>query len=245
MRPFLILQLRPETEVADDEFRAILEHGQLDPDEVVRVRVNSEGVPDADPREFAGIIVGGSPFEVTTPEQEKSETQRGIEAGFGPLLDRVVELDTPFLGCCSGHGLLGRHCDTPMSSQYRETVGPAEVLLAETGRNDPLLQGFPDSFRVFLGHKEALDDLPEGAVLLVRGRHCPIQMFRLGEHVYSTQFHPEGDPRGFALRIRYYRDHGYFPAEKAELRLSAVEGVDTPWAHALLQRFVARYRDPS
>jgi len=243
MRPFLILQLRPETEVADDEFRAILEYGEFGSCPVTRVRVDSAGVPDVDPRDFAGIIVGGSPFEVTTPTGQKSELQRRIEAGFGPLLERVVELDTPFLGCCSGHGLLARHCGTPMSDRYRETVGPAELHLAEAGRDDPLLAGFPERFTVFLGHKEALDDLPEGAQLLVRGQTCPIQMFRIGENVYSTQFHPEGDPAGFALRIRYYRDHGYFPAEKAQVRLAAVEGVETPWAHALLKRFVTRYRD--
>jgi len=243
MRPFLILQLRPETEVADDEFRAILEYGGLRPDEVVRVRVDSAGVPDVDPRDYAGIIVGGSPFEVTTPAEQKSEVQRRIEAGFGPLLGRVLELDSPFMGCCSGHGLLSRHCGVPMSDRYRETVGPAEMVVAEGAREDPLLEGFPDRFDVFLGHKEALDELPEDAVLLVSGHHCPIQMFRLGENVYSTQFHPEGDPAGFSLRIRYYRDHGYFPSEAAEERLRAVADVETPWAQALLRRFVERYRD--
>jgi len=132
-----------------------------------------------------------------------------------------------------------------MSGRYAETVGPAEVALTEEGRVDPLLDGFPERFGVFLGHKEALDELPGEAVLLVRGDRCPIQMFRMGRNVYSTQFHPEGDPEGFALRIRYYREHGYFRSEEADARLDAIAGVRTPWAQRVLRRFVERYRDPA
>lgn len=245
MRPFLFLQLRPEAEVAGDEFRAVLEYGGLTPDEVERVRVDQQGVPDVDVGKYAGILVGGSPFEVTTPEDRKSDLQRRMEAGFVPLLERVLAADSPFLGACSGHGLLGGFCGVAMSGRYAETVGPAEVELTDEGRRDPLLDGFPDRFGVFLGHKEALDELPSGAVLLVRGRRCPIQMFRMGDHVYSTQFHPEGDPEGFSLRIRFYRDHGYFRPEEADARLAAVSGVHTPWAQRLLRRFVDRYRDPA
>lgn len=243
MRPFLFLQLRPETEVADDELRAVLEHGRLSSEDIVRVRVERDGVPDVDPSRYAGILVGGSPFEVSTPEERKSDLQRRIEAAFVPLLERVLEADSPFLGACSGHGLLGGYCGVPMSGRYAETVGPATVELTEAGRDDPLLDGFPGRFDVFLGHKEALDEVPGGAVLLVRGQRCPVQMFRMGRNVYSTQFHPEGDPEGFALRIRYYRDHGYFRPEEADARLDAVTGVRTPWAQRILERFVARYRD--
>ncbi len=245
MRPFLFLQLRPETRVADDELRAVLRYGGLAPDEVERVRVDRDGVPDVDVARYAGILVGGSPFEVTTPDDRKSALQRRLEAGFVPLLERVLDADSPFLGACSGHGLLGGYCGVAMSGRYSETVGPAEVEVTGAGRRDPLLEGFPDRFDVFLGHKEALDELPGNAVLLVRGARCPIQMFRMGHNVYSTQFHPEGDPEGFALRIRHYREHGYFRPEEADARLDAVAGVRTPWAQRLLRRFVERYRDPA
>lgn len=245
MRPFLFLQLRPETEVADDEFRAVLQYGGLSEAEVVRVRVDRDGVPDVDPSRYAGILVGGSPFEVTTPHDLKTDLQRRMEAGFVPLLERVLAEDSPFLGACSGHGLLGGYCKAAMSGRHAETVGTAEVALTDDGRLDPLLEDFPDRFEVFLGHKEALDELPNGAVLLVRGERCPIQMFRIGRHVYSTQFHPEGDAEGFALRIRHYRNHGYFRPEEADARLDAIAEVRTPWAQRLLRRFVERYRDPA
>lgn len=242
MRPFLILQLRPEDEVAESEFASILRYGGLRPDEVVRVRVDSAGVPEPDLEKYAAVIVGGSPFETTTPEERKSDVQRRIEAGFRPFLTRVLDTDAPFLGCCSGHGLLGSVCDTPMSGRYAEPVSAATVSLTDAGREDPLFAGFPDRFRVFLGHKEACDELPGGGVLLVTGERCPIQMFRIGENVYSTQFHPEGDADGFALRIRYYKNHGYFPVEDAEEYERAVRSEKAPWSQELLRRFVERYR---
>lgn len=243
MRPFLFLQLRPETEVADDELRAVLRYGELAPDDVDRIRVDVDGVPECDPDRWSAVLVGGSPFEVTTPGDRKSELQRRIEDGFQPFLERVLHEDVPFLGACSGHGLLGEFCGAAMSGRHAETVGPTAVTLTDEGLRDPLLRGFPQSFDVLVGHKEALDELPDGAVMLARGDACPVQMFRIGRNVYSTQFHPEGDPEGFGLRIRYYRDHGYFPAEEADARLAAVAGADTPWAREVLKRFVRRYRE--
>ena len=46
MKPFLILQLRPEAEAADNEFAAICAKGGLGPDEVRRVRLDCEDLPD-------------------------------------------------------------------------------------------------------------------------------------------------------------------------------------------------------
>lgn len=241
-KPFLILQLRPEDPTSDSEFEAMLRHGELRRDEVVRVRLDREPFPDVDLDAYSAVIVGGSPFEVSTPESEKSEPQQRIEAGFAELLERVVERDFPFLGACSGNGLLGAHLGAPISGRYSEPVGGADIELTDAGKADPLLRGLPERFRVLLGHKEACDETPPGAVLLARSERCPVQMFRVGRNVYATQFHPEGDPEGFAVRIDVYRHHGYFPAERAEELLAAVADEETPVAQEVLARFVRRYR---
>jgi GMP synthase (glutamine-hydrolysing) len=77
----------------------------------------------------------------------------------------------------------------------------------------------------------------------VTGADCPVQMFRVGENAYATQFHPEGDPEVFAMRIRAYRHHGYFEPDEAERLIEAVAAQRTPYAQEILRRFVARYRD--
>jgi GMP synthase (glutamine-hydrolysing) len=66
-------------------------------------------------------------------------------------------------------------------------------------------------------------------------------MFRLGQNIYATQFHPEGDGEGFTVRIHAYKHHGYFPPETAEALIVAVNREDTPYAREILRRFVARY----
>ncbi|MEM9760836.1 MAG: glutamine amidotransferase, partial [Pseudomonadota bacterium] len=241
-KPFLVIQLRPEDAVADEELRALQQHGGLAVGEVIRVRAETSGLPVIDLNEYSGIIVGGSPFDVSTPEPAKSAVQKQIEAGFAGLLREVDGRDFPFLGCCSGNGLLGAFCGASISRRFGEPVGPAEISLTEAGKSDPLLAGFPDRFPVLLGHKEACDDVPPGTTLLARGERCPVQMFRRKSNIYATQFHPEADAAGFILRINVYRHHGYFPPEDTDRLRSAVSSQPVPESNEILRRFVARYR---
>jgi GMP synthase (glutamine-hydrolysing) len=241
-KPFLIIQLRPEDETADSELRALLRYGGLREDEVVRVRAERSGLPQIELGEYAAIIVGGSPFDMSAPEASKTATQKSVETGFVRLLARIAESDFPFLGACSGSGLLGSFCGARISTRYGEPVGGADITLTEDGRRDPLLTGLPETFRALLGHKEACDDTPPGTVLLASSAGCPVQMFRLGKNVYATQFHPEADLEGFVVRIDVYKNHGYFAPETAADLIAAVAKEDTPVPKEILARFVGRYR---
>lgn len=241
-KPFLVIQLRPEDEVADSEFRAIVRYSGLREDEVVRARIEQSGLPEIELSDYAAIIVGGSPFDVSIPQDAKHEIQKKIENDFMDLFERIVELDFPFLGACSGNSLLGKYCGARISTKYAEPVGGADIVLTDEGTRDPLLKGFPETFRVLLGHKEACDDVPPGTVLLASSEACPVQMFRLKNNIYATQFHPEADLEGFTVRINVYKSHGYFPPETAQDLIAAVAKEDTPVAKRLLDRFVRRYR---
>ena len=237
------MQLRPEDDTSNSEYEAILKYGDLDASDTHRIRIERSGIPDIDLDDFAGIIVGGSPFDISTPAANKSDIQVKIEADFARLFDEVVPRDFPFLGACCGCGLLGSYLETPISGRYSEPVGGAVVRLTEAGREDPLLTGFPEQIDVLLGHKEACDEIPQGATLLVTGADCPVQMFRVGQNVYATQFHPEGDADGFIVRIHAYKNHGYFPPETASDLIDAVSREDTPYAREILRRFVSRYAE--
>lgn len=243
-KPFLILQLRPEDDTSDNEFQAILKYGGLDESDTRRMRIEKTGIPELELDDYAAVIVGGSPFDISTPQAEKSPIQVRIEADFRRLFDDIVSNDFPFLGACSGCGLLGSYLDTPISGKYAEPVGGTTVSLTEAGRDDPLLGGFPQRIDVLCGHKEACDQVPRGSTLLLTSEACPVQMFRIGDNVYATQFHPEGDGEGFTVRIHAYKHHGYFPPEEADALIVAVNRSDTPYAREILRRFVARYREP-
>ena len=80
MKPFLILQLRPETEVADDEFEAILRKGGLGDDDVHRIRLDVEPLPASlDLEHYAGVIVGGGPGCVSDAAEKKSPIEQRME----------------------------------------------------------------------------------------------------------------------------------------------------------------------
>jgi GMP synthase (glutamine-hydrolysing) len=99
--------------------------------------------------------------------------------------------------------------------RYAEPVGSVSVTLTSEGQRDPLLGGLPATFDAFVGHKEALSRLPDHAVLLASSATCPVQAFRIGCHVYATQFHPELDAAGLCTRIDVYKHAGYFEPEQA------------------------------
>jgi GMP synthase (glutamine-hydrolysing) len=241
-KPILTLQLRPEDATADSEYACILKYGQLKADDTCRIRIEKNGIPDdINLDDYSAIIVGGSPFDISTPENNKSSIQKKIETDFNRLLEQVVTQDFPFLGACSGNGLLGNYLGTPITTKYREPVSCVTVDITEAGRKDKLLEGFPEKIDVLLGHKEACDATPAGATLLMTGSNCPVQMFRVGENVYATQFHPEGDAEEFALRIDIYANHGYFEAHEAEALKKQTSRKSTPYAQAILRRFVDRY----
>ncbi len=204
MKPFLILQLRPETEAADDEFAAILAKGGLMPDAVRRIRLDREELPEGlRLDDYSGVIVGGGPGCVSDPAETKTPTEARIEAAVLGLMPAITARDFPFMGCCYGIGVLGHHLRARVSKDHHaEPVGATLCRLTKDGAADPLLQGFPDEFQAFVGHKEALDDLPPGCIHLLSSDACPYQMIRHGQNVYATQFHPEADAAGFETRIR-------------------------------------------
>jgi len=241
-KPVLILQLRPEDDTSDSEYQAFLKYGELSETQTHRLRIETNGIPeDLSLDDYSAIIVGGSPFDISTPTEQKSAIQHKIEADFKRLLAQVLEQDFPFLGACSGNSLLGSYLGTSISQRYREPVSCVSLTITEQGKLDPLLTGFPDHIDVMLGHKEACDTVPQGATLLMTGAACPVQMFRIGNNVYATQFHPEGDSQGFILRIEAYKHFGYFQPQEAEQLRQALSQVSTPYAQQILKRFVQRY----
>ncbi|WP_243611788.1 glutamine amidotransferase [Shimia aestuarii] len=244
MKPFLILQLRPETEASDDEFAAILRKGGLEAGEVVRIRLDQAPLPDGlDLEDYSAVIVGGGPGCVSDPVEKKSPVEKQIEDAVMSLMPEITARDFPFMGCCYGIGILGHHLAKAVSKEnFSEAVGTSDCRLTEAGRSDLLLQGMPERFEAFVGHKEAMQRLPEGCVHLVESPTCPYQMIRYGENVYATQFHPEADSDGFEVRIGIYKHRGYFPPEDAERLVAMCRAADVHAPERILRKFVERYR---
>jgi GMP synthase (glutamine-hydrolysing) len=244
VKPFLLLATRAEDEAADNEYAAFLEAGGLEPAALQRVRLEAAPLPDLDLDDYSGIVVGGSPFTVSDPEPQKTESQRRVERELAGLLDDVIARDLPFLGACYGIGLLGTHQHGVVDRRWSEPIGRIRVSLTEEGADDPVFSVLPESFDAFVGHKEACTELPPGAVLLATGERCPVQAFRIGRNVYATQFHPELTVDGIVTRIHVYRNYGYFQPDQMNALIESVEGVSVPEPSKVLRSFVDRYARP-
>ncbi|MDF2920947.1 MAG: glutamine amidotransferase [Microbacterium sp.] len=201
MKPFVLLATRAEDVPADEEYELFLRHTGLEPASLRRVRLEAGPMPDIDLDDVSGIFVGGGPFNASDPWEQKSAVQRRVEAEFSDLLARVVTQDAPFLGACYGIGTVGAFLGATIDRRFGEPISVVDVELTGAGRLDPLLAGMPQTFAAFVGHKEAISELPPRAVLLASSAGCPVQMFRVGENVYATQFHPELDLEGITTRI--------------------------------------------
>jgi len=243
MKPFLILQHRPIDEAADNEFDAFLRYGGLKPEEVRRIRMEQSGIPDVNLSDYSALICGGGPSNVSDPEKEKSKSQLHFEGQLVRLYDEILDKDFPFLGACYGIGSLTQYAGGKVSKkQFSEDVGSTKITLTDNAALDELTQGLPATFKAFVGHKEACQELAPGATLLACSENCPIQMIRFKTNIYATQFHPELDTEGISLRIRIYRNHGYFAPEQAESMIDQIRHETVTVPEIILKRFVDRYR---
>ncbi len=243
MNRFLILQLRPESDASDDEYSSILDKCRLNPNQTHRIRVDQEDIPtELDVTDYRGVIVGGGPGCISDPPEAKSAQEARIERQILDLMPQITEQDHPFMGCCYGLGILAHHLGAKVSkAHYSEPVGPTICSLLPEAADDLLLEGLDEQFEVFVGHKEAVQNLPKGTTHLLSSNGCPFQMIRHGQNVYATQFHPEADAHDFERRIRIYRNHGYFPPEDADLLIKACHKANVIVPGEIMRRFVERY----
>ena len=80
------MQLRPEDDTSDNEYAAFLHYGGLSAEDTRRLRIEKNGIPDDLVLEdYSAVIVGGSPFDISTPQQDKSAIQKKIEKDFNRL----------------------------------------------------------------------------------------------------------------------------------------------------------------
>jgi GMP synthase (glutamine-hydrolysing) len=238
VKPFLFLGIRAQDAAADDEYAAVLRCAGLDERDVRRVRIERDVLGPLDLDDWSGIVVGGGPWNVSDPQDEKAPEQVRGEARLRELAVQVVAEDFPFLGACYGVGTLGTLPGGLVDRTYGEPIGPMAIELSADGRGDPLLGVLPSTFTAFLGHKEAVSRLPDGAVLLASSATCPVQAFRIGRNVYATQFHPELDVAGLVTRIEVYKHFGYFEPHEGDVLIAAARAATVTEPPRILQRFV-------
>jgi len=159
-------------------------------------------------------------------------------------IPNVIAEGIPLLAICFGHQLLAYATGGDAGNHPRgREVGTVEIHLNEAGIADPLLGILPPHFLGHVIHKQSALRLPPGAVLLAGNDFEPHHAFRIGQHAWGVQFHPEFDAaimRSCVTRLSQ-------ELETAELDTSSIlAGIqETPEASLILSRFAGIARELS
>ncbi len=137
--------------------------------------------PDAS--DFDAILVGGTPLAAYDAHRHPFLLS---EIAF---LTSAVRSGTPCFGICCGAQLLAHVIGAEVKPNPEKEIGVYDVSLTAAGRDDPLLDGFPDPFSAFQWHGDTFD-IPPGADHLAEAPACRNQIFRHGATV-GVQFHLE------------------------------------------------------
>jgi GMP synthase (glutamine-hydrolysing) len=140
----------------------------------------------APPAEFDAVAVFGGGMNVR--DVERLPWMRAeIE-----LLRDVLQDGVPVLGVCLGAQLLAAASGAEVRRSPSPEIGWFDVARTPEGELDPLFGRLPARFLAYEWHSYAFA-MPAGSVMLAHSAACP-QAFRLGEHAWGVQFHPEVVP---------------------------------------------------
>ena len=187
---------------------------------------------------FSGIILGGSPFNVSDPD--KSVVQLRVESDLRRLLDDILSNDRPFMGLCYGIGMVTTHLGGVVDRTHGEPAGPVTIAVTEVGQADPLFEGVPSTFDAFVGHKESGNGLPGGVELLATSESRPVQC--TGGRTSTSPSSISSWTRRVRRPDAVYQHNGYFRPEELDdvIALAKTSGVDGS-QHRLLRNFARRY----
>ncbi len=138
-------------------------------------------------RRFDGWIIGGSPASV---HDDALWIARVMD-----LIPEIVARGEPLFGACFGHQAIA------MALGGRVTRNPGGWMLGLTEMtftDNPWVPAGP--IAQYAAHLEQVTQLPHGAKVLAISDHCPVASFAIGDHVFTTQYHPEMS-HGFIMAL--------------------------------------------
>jgi GMP synthase (glutamine-hydrolysing) len=194
--------------------------------------------PDRALAGYDGVVITGSPRSLVTPEPWMD--------GAAAFVRRAAEMGVPVLGVCFGHQLIGY----AYGSRVRQNpngweVGTSEIELTDEGRDDALFSGLGQRLHVNQSHRDEIEALAPGMVVLARSSHTTAQAIAVGSHVRGVQFHPEISGSIIRRLIGHRRAllMEDFERRGCAARVAALEEAasDTPAAEQVLRNFVSAF----
>ncbi len=141
--------------------------------EIVHWDVSVEEIKAKEPY---GIILSGGPASVYAED--------------APMPDEgIYDLGVPILGICYGLQVIAHQLRGKVEKSERQEYGRARLRIV---KKDPIFEGLPDEFDVWMSHADKVVELPEGFETLAVSENSPHAVIaNEGSKIYGFQFHPE------------------------------------------------------
>jgi GMP synthase-like glutamine amidotransferase len=170
----------------------------------------TEGEFPTDPNAYDAVIITGSPAYVDDGDEWIGHLTKDIVA--------ITNAKTPLIGLCFGHQAIMAALGGKVARKDFWIFGAEEFALHNSR---PWMQPAAQTLKLYAANKAQVAELPDGFDLLGGSQACPIAVTALGNHVFTTQFHPEMDDGFIAALIEEYAE--YLGPEVADAAFGSIE----------------------
>jgi GMP synthase-like glutamine amidotransferase len=192
-----------------------------------------DGVLPPSPDAFDGYVITGSPASVN---DEKL-------VWLGPFLDFIRQVDAakqPLIGLCFGHQAVARALGGQVS-RHPEGWGLGAAT-THWQKSSQWMQPALAATTLMAAHNEQVTQMPEGALCLGGSDFCTIGSMQMGQHIWTTQYHPEMPLKFMQALLLYLTDKlDAHNLENANTSLSNV--ADAPMFGRWMVQFIEHARD--
>jgi len=123
------------------------------------------------------------------------------------LMDFIRRCDAakkPLMGACFGHQAIA----LALGGKVEKSPSGYNVGIENTHFHTrrPWMAPQQDHLPMYVFHEDQVTDLPEGCDLLGSSNRCPNASFAKGDHIFTTQAHPEFTAEFMSCVLRYTED---------------------------------------
>lgn len=152
------------------------------PDWIFEVVPVKDGVLPSGPQAFDAYVITGSPASVNDDKL----------VWLSPFLEFIRKIDAakqPLIGLCFGHQAVARALGGQVA--YHASGWGLGTASTQWHQSSPWMQPLKTVTTLMAAHNEQVTQMPEGALCLGGNDFCPVASMQMGQHIWTTQYHPE------------------------------------------------------
>lgn len=229
----LLVQLRKDDSMRDQEFRAVCRSGALASKQVTRINGLTDTMAPYDIKDYHALIIGGTGDYSIFADLPITRELEGV-------LGKAKAENYPVFGSCWGGQLMAQVLGGVVETDIeREEVGSYLVNPTNHAADDPLFFDAPNPFWAQIGHHESITKLPDGAQNLAGSERCEIQAFTWpGTTLYGLQLHADLNKHELIERVEHYREA--YAADPALFNAIIDNAQASPYTDDLITKYLDR-----